>query len=85
MVLEYCVAPNGNVGIECPRCHKTVELPLKEEELLAWNQNKTFVQNQFPKLTPGQREMLLSGLCEECWNEIFSDEDGEDLSVFNDD
>lgn len=84
MVLEYCVAPNGNVGIECPRCHKTVELPLKESELLAWNPNETFIQNQFPKLTPGQREMLLSGLCEKCWNEIF-DEDGEDLSVFNDD
>ena len=76
MVLEYCVGKDGNVGIECPRCHKVVKLPLKESELLAWNPNETFVQNQFPKLTPGQREMLLSGLCEECWNEIF-DEDGE--------
>lgn len=77
MVLEYCVAENGNVGIECPHCHRVIELPLKERELLAWNPNETYVQTQFPQLTPSQREMLLSGLCEECWNEIFNDEDEE--------
>jgi hypothetical protein len=79
VLVEYRVAENGNVGIECPRCHKTIELPLKEAELLAWNPNETFVQDQFPQLTSGQREMLLSGLCEKCWNEIFeSEEDEED-------
>ena len=75
MVLEYCVAPNGNVGIECPRCHQIVELPLKEAEFLAWNPSKTFVQTQFPQLSPSQREMFLSGICEKCWNEIFKPED----------
>lgn len=78
MVLTYCVAENGNVGIECPRCHKVVELPLKEAELLAWNPDETFIQNQFPQLTPGQREMLISGLCEKCWNEIFEFEEDEE-------
>lgn len=74
MVLEYCVAENGNVGIECPRCHKVIELPIKEVELLAWNPNEQFVQEAFPELTPGQREMLLSGICEECWSILFPDE-----------
>lgn len=78
MLIEYCISPKGNVGIECPHCHKVIELPIKEEELLAWNPNEQFVQEAFPELTPGQREMLLSGLCEECWNEIFSEEDEED-------
>lgn len=73
MSIEYCIAPNGNVGIECPRCHKVVSLPITEEELLAWNPKKEFVQDAFPKLTPGQREMLLSGLCEKCWIEIFEE------------
>lgn len=75
VLVEYCIAENGNVGIECPRCHKIVELPLKEAELLAWNSKETFVQDQFPQLTPGQREMLLSGICEKCWNEIFPEDD----------
>lgn len=78
MLIEYCISPKGNVGIECPHCHKVIKLPIKEEELLAWNPNEQFVQEAFPELTPGQREMLLSGLCEECWNEIFSEEDEED-------
>ena len=77
VLVEYCIAENGNVGIKCPRCHKVVELPLKEAELLAWNP-ETFAQDQFPQLTPGQREMLISGLCEECWNEIFEFEEDEE-------
>lgn len=82
MVLEYCINDKGNVGIECPHCHNVIELPITEKELLAWDPNKTFIQDQFPQLTPGQREMLLSGLCEECWNKLFlPEEDEEDLEL----
>ena len=29
------------------------------------------VQRAFPYLTPGQREMLLSGLCGDCFDKLF--------------
>ena len=77
--MEYCINSKGNVGIECPRCHKVVFLPITEQELLAWDPQETHVQKQFPQLSPAQREMLLTGLCGDCWDEIFKeDEDIEE-------
>ena len=77
MLLEYCVSSNnGNVGIKCPHCHNVIEFPISEERLLSWKQD-TLIQNHFTELTPGQRELLISGICEECWNEMFPEEDEE--------
>lgn len=76
-MIEYCVNDKGNVGVHCPRCLAVTGLPITEEELLAWNPSEQYVQDAFPQLTPGQREVLLSGICEKCWNEIFPEEDEE--------
>lgn len=76
-MIEYCVNDKGNVGVHCPRCLAVTGLPITEEELLAWNPSEQYVQDAFPQLTPEQREVLLSGLCEKCWNQIFPEEDEE--------
>lgn len=75
MLIEYCInCKSDNVGIHCSHCHNVIELPISEERLLSWKQD-TLIQNHFTELTPGQREMLLSGICEECWNKIFPEDD----------
>lgn len=75
MVLTHYLVENGKVGIKCPRCHKVNFLPITEEELKAWDPSVQFVQDAFPQLDASQRELLLSGLCNTCWNEIFKEEE----------
>lgn len=75
MIIEYCISDKGFVGIECPRCHNVITIPITEEELLSWNPEEEFVQNKFPQLSPSEREMLLSGICEKCWDDLIVIED----------
>lgn len=32
------------------------------------------IQNAFPKLTPAQREVLMTGIHPQCWDALFADE-----------
>ena len=41
----------------------------------AWNPQKDFIQEYFGELTPEQREMFLTSICSNCWNEMFIDKE----------
>lgn len=73
-MIEYCVGKNNHVGVHCTHCGKVVEVPITEEELLSWD-GHNHIQEQFPQVAPELREMLISGICPECWNEIFPPEE----------
>lgn len=55
----------------------TLDLDVTQEELDAWAAGK-LAQHAFPRLTPGQREFIISGITEEEWDSEFSDKDEED-------
>ena len=63
----------ANVEVRCPFCGKTglVEVDVKQYE--AW-QSGTLIQNAMPALSATQREMLITGMCEDCQNSIFGGE-----------
>jgi len=61
--------------IKCIQCKQEVEIPVTEEQVLNWIEKGTFIQNEFPELSTSQREMLLSGICEDCWNKLFPEEE----------
>lgn len=63
-----------------PLTQKVVEidLPITEEQVILWNSGQGLIQDIFPDLTPSQREFILTGICEEEWNQLFGDEDEED-------
>lgn len=37
-----------------------------------------FVQEAFPELSPGDRELLISGMHPECWDSLFADDEEDD-------
>jgi len=54
----------------------TVEIPISEYE--AWNDGRgPLIQNAMPSVSAGDREMLLSGTHDECWDKMFADEEEE--------
>lgn len=58
------------VGIHCSVCNKKVVLEVSSSDLDDYKKGNKLVQRCFPYLTPSQREMLISGYCESCWDEL---------------
>lgn len=61
--------------IQCCKCHKLVEIPITESQLIDWYNSGEFIQNYFPELTPEQREMILSQICDDCWTKLFPEDE----------
>lgn len=56
-------------GFSCRDCGKAVELELSQEQIDRYN-NGALAQNAFPHLTPDEREIIISGICGECFDEL---------------
>lgn len=48
-----------------------------------WQYHGVLIQNALPFLTAGQREILMTGVSDECWDALFPDE-GEELEELGD-
>lgn len=63
------------VAVPCHICQEIVELTVPVEGFIAW-QRGDYIQDAMPELSADDREMLISGTCPKCWDELFpSDED----------
>ena len=62
------------VVTSCPFCGHFQEVEVNEIDYLDWIDGE-LAQNAFPYLTPDERELLISGICPTCWNQMFSAED----------
>ena len=62
----------------CPICHQLQTIEVENNQYNRWMAGEN-IQIAFPNLTPNQREILISGICPKCWDNIFPDED-EDTS-----
>lgn len=73
------------VKFHCISCNKEHELLVNREDWDLFNSpSRPFVQDIFPYLSPAERELLISGLCSECWNSLF-DDDGDFDNDYDDD
>jgi hypothetical protein len=57
---------------ECPRCRNNIELIVSASGFRAW-QGGALIQRALPELTPSQRESLITGYCDRCWDAMFKD------------
>ncbi len=60
--------------IACLRCHKPQHLIINESDLETFKSGKRLVQDIFPYLNAGERELLINRICPTCWGEMFSDD-----------
>ena len=68
---------NLDIQIRCVNCGKTHTVFVNNEDWEEYyNTNpRRYIQDIFPYLTPGERELLISNVCPDCWEDIFSDEE----------
>ena len=41
-----------NIFIQCTHCGKYIELPITQSQIDDWHKKNTFIQDEFPELTP---------------------------------
>ena len=50
----------------CPFCGRVFWVTVLEDDYINW-QNGALAQVAFPYLTADERELLISGICPDCW------------------
>lgn len=58
----------------CPKCHQLHGVAVFKQDYIDWAEGG-LIQNCFPYLTANQRELVKTGICEECWERIFGPEE----------
>lgn len=65
------------IKTQCPECQDTNIVTVQDKDYDAW-QEGVHAQDAFPYLSDAQRELLISGIDNNCWNKIFEfDENGD--------
>lgn len=68
-----------NMVIEtvCPFCGGVTIIDVNADDYAAWQAGE-LAQNAFPYLDAADREVLISGICYNCQDEVFEEDDYED-------
>lgn len=53
---------------------RALDLDVTEEQLFLYYEDGILIQSAFPNLTPGEREFIKTGISEEEWKELFTEE-----------
>lgn len=59
---------------DCRTCVNSLTVTVKAVDLRRYKR-KVFIQDAFPYLSVGQREMLISNTCPTCWDRLFGEEE----------
>ena len=63
------------VSLTCKICHKVFTFELTGEQVAELRADEKHIQEILTNLTPGERELFISGICDTCFDEIFAEED----------
>lgn len=61
--------------ITCPFCKNEHEITVNKEKYEKFKNKQDYIQNIFPELTIDERELLISGVCKDCWNIYMKDDE----------
>jgi hypothetical protein len=64
----------ATICVQCPHCHEMSEVLAPMDGFRRWQAGE-FIQDALPELSCDEREILISGICPECWVEIFGEDD----------
>ena len=54
----------------CRKCNDQVEMKVNIDDVTAWENGK-LIQDAMPYLTPDEREILISGTCGPCFDNMY--------------
>jgi len=57
--------------ITCKMCNRRFLITYNREDMLSWLTRSEFIQDAMPYLTDGERELLISQTCSDCFDILF--------------
>jgi len=66
---------NGAATIEvvCPFCGSVTTLSVNYDALKSWIDGSAKIQDVMPDVDPSTRELLISGICKSCQDDVFGE------------
>lgn len=61
------------INKDCSLCHSSHKFLINEKDLVRFH-NGEHIQDVMPYLTADERELMISGICGKCFDEVFSEE-----------
>ena len=61
--------------VKCPICGKVNKLNVDATKLSIYEAGLGKIQDIFPELKPEERELIQSGICNTCWNDMFKEDE----------
>lgn len=65
--------------VPCRLCGAQIDIYAYEKDINNWQAGKEYIQNCLAYLTAGERELLLSNTCDECWKKLFPNDEEDDF------
>lgn len=62
----------------CSICSEINTLEVDRDMYIQWQERRILIQDAFPNLSKVGREILMTGTCGGCWENMFSEEEKED-------
>jgi len=63
---------NDIADVRCLTCGRYFSIFYNREDMVDWLSGSLAIQDAMPYLTPGERELFLSGTCNDCFDSMFS-------------
>lgn len=61
------------VEVRCPMCGKSYTVIVPHDGFIAWR-NGGRIQDCLPTLSNEERESLMTGICDDCWERMYGEE-----------
>lgn len=61
--------------VTCPICGKVSKLEVDDTAFMAYKAGIGKIQHMFPELTAEERELIQTGICNTCWNDMFKEDE----------
>ena len=63
---------------QCTSCKKIYHIEVNKKDLYAYMNDGKLIQNAFPYLSAGERELIISGICDTCFNDMMKDDEEDE-------
>ena len=71
------------VKLTCRKCGKTFEFPVFVDDLEKYTERKEGIQYALPYISTDYRDLMISGICPTCWDEILEADEEERIRIIN--
>ena len=67
-----------NLDLTCSHCGQLFIINVNKKDFNKYINHEEYIQDAMPYLTAGERELILSKTCNDCYNKMFGLEDDDE-------